>query len=1031
MIAPLARILIVDDESASMQALCDTLRDQGYETAGFTSAGDALQALQAGRFDLLLTDLMMPETDGVALLSAALKIDPQLVGILMTGNGTIETAVQAMKMGALDYVLKPIKLANLLPVLARAVAVRRLRQENMELRDTVAIQELNLAIAHTLDVNVLLDKIVDAALAQFDADEASIMLAEKDGQFLRVAAVRGEQREALLGTRVPIGESIAGWVASRREPQVLEGEAKNAPAISSHPRPEIQSALSMPMMARNKLIGILNVNCLRQRRAFTLGQIKALSIFANTAAAGIEAARLHDEQRRTDARYREVLGMAADAIVSIDANHRIVIFNRAAEQIFGYPAAEALGKPIDLLIPERFVAAHQHHAHAFEAGPVNAIPMQQRKPFFARRKDGTEFPAEISISKMSEAGGRVTTAVVRDVAERILQEQKIARLTRLYAALSEINSAIVRIGEESSLFAEICRVAMEQGQFMGAYVGKMVPVTNEVAIVASAGMQMEGRTLRPDTGTTYSGLMGRALEGREVVWNNDLVARPEPGTVQRDAVALGARAAAALPFLLDDTVWAIMIIHASEPDAFGNDEVQLLRELAGDVSFALDHIAKTGKVSYLATHDQLTGLPNRALFLDRLGHAVSMARSKNESLALVLTDVERFKHVNDTFGRRVGDAMLQQVACRFRNSVEDGTSLARVGADVFAQICTDFSQPTGIAKIVRDRMDRVMDEAFMAEGQALNLSARAGVAIFPGDGADAETLYHNAEAALKRAKVVHERVGFYTSDLNARVSQQLAMESKLLRALERNEFVLHYQPKVDLASGAIVGLEALIRWHDREKGLVPPTQFIGLLEETGLILEVGRWAMEASMRAVSELRAKGMPPISIAANVSPLQLRDKAFVRSVEEAIAAAGGSGNNGLDLEITESVIMQDIEGNVRKLAELQEMGVGLAIDDFGTGYSSLAYIARLPVDVIKIDRAFISSFHDNADNMAIVQMIISLTHALNRKVVAEGVETEEQARLLRLLRCDQYQGYLKSRPLPLADIEAMLRAHLPRGS
>jgi EAL domain-containing protein (putative c-di-GMP-specific phosphodiesterase class I) len=315
-----------------------------------------------------------------------------------------------------------------------------------------------------------------------------------------------------------------------------------------------------------------------------------------------------------------------------------------------------------------------------------------------------------------------------------------------------------------------------------------------------------------------------------------------------------------------------------------------------------------------------------------------------------------------------------------------------------------------------------MADPFGVEGHAIRLAVRAGVAVFPADGTDAETLFHNAEAALKRAKARRERVIFYTPDLNARVAQQLSLESKLRRALDRNEFILHYEPKVDIGTGRIVGFEALIRWQDPETGLVPPAQFISLLEETGLILPVGRWVMQEAARTVAALRARNLPPVRIAVNVSPIQLRQKDFVRSVEEAIAAGGGRPH-GLDLEITESVIMHDIGENVRKLNELRSMGVELAIDDFGTGYSSLAYVARLPVGVIKIDRAFIVNLKDDADHVSIVQTIVSLTHALKRTVIAEGVETREQVRLLRLLRCDQYQGYLFSKPVVAAEIDRLL--------
>ena len=779
------------------------------------------------------------------------------------------------------------------------------------------------------------------------------------------------------------------------------------------------------MITRNKLVGVLNVNCTNRRRIFTMGQIKVLGIFTNAAAASLEAARLHDAQRRADARYRQVLDMAADAIVALDEELRIAIFNPAAERIFGWSAAEAVAQPLDILVPERLAAAHRRQIADFEAGPQTAVPMQARKPFLARRRDGSEFPVEVSISRTLESEHKTYTAIVRDVTRRIEDEARIARLTRLYAVLSGINTAIVRIGDEAELFAEVCRVAVEQGGFTAAWVGTLDAVTDEIVLSARAGLDFNADHERFTLAMAGSeSLPARAVTEKIVVWDNDLLARPDIGLVRRRAIAGGARAGAALPFVLDGTTRAVMAIYSDVPGAFGDQELRLLRELAGDVGFALDHIAKTRQVDYLATHDQVTGLPNRSLFLDRLGQAIAAAGTAQRKFALVLGDIERFKQVNDTLGRQAGDEVLRQFAQRYLKLVERQDSLARVGADVFAGIITEFTQPAEVARTARQRRQTVMNEPFLVDGQALNLSARAGVALFPDDGADAETLFHNAEAALRRAKALREPLAFYTADLNARVAQQLSTESKLRRALERNEFVLHYQPKVDLASGAVAGLEALIRWQDPEDGLVPPMRFIGLLEETGLILDVGRWAMAEAVRMAAALRASGLPPVSIAVNVSPIQLRQADFVRSVENALAAAG-DGPHGLDLEITESVIMDDIEANVGKLDQVRAMGIGISIDDFGTGYSSLAYIARLPVDVIKIDRAFITRLGDDADSMSIVQTIISLTHALRRKVVAEGVETEEQASLLRSLGCDQFQGYLFSKPLPAADIERLLAA------
>jgi diguanylate cyclase (GGDEF)-like protein/PAS domain S-box-containing protein len=1019
---PLARILIVDDETALMQALCNTLRDQGYETTGFSSGEDALNALQDTQFDLLLTDLMMPGMDGVQLLSGALKIDPQLVGILMTGMGTIETAVQAMQAGALDYVLKPFKVSAILPTLARAVNVRRLRMENLELRNTVAIHELNQAIAHTLDPNVLLDKIVDAALAQFEADEASVMLLSEDGRSLFMAAVRGEGRERLLGTRVPVGEGMAWQVASSGEPLVMHGEITDGPATPLYPRREIQSALSMPMITRSKLIGVLNVNCIRARKSFTFGQIKVLSIFTNAAAAGIQAARIYAAERKADGRYREVLNMAADGIVSADEDRRIVVFNHGAEQLFGWRAEEAMGKPLELLLPPDVADRHPQLVQSFGASPDRSRAMAGRKRLYGRHKDGRLVDIEVGISKRTENGKTLYTAVVRDITQRVQHEDRIARLTRLYAALSGVNSAIVRLTSEAELYPEICRIAVEHGNFTSAWIGTFDDKTREIELVASAGTAFREQRVQLDSADAgRRGLLGRAVLEAQIVWDNDLAATPEVGFLRRSVPE--ARSGAALPFTLDGAVKAVMLLYSDAAGAFGDDELSLLREMAGDVSFALDHIAKARQVDYLATHDQLTGLPNRTLFVDRLEQTLVSAGNAGQLAAVALFDIERFRQINETLGRQAGDALLREFAERLLNLAQGRFSLARIGSDMFAIVYGNFNHVEDVANVAKKRLDEVLAKPFIVNGQQVPVAARVGIAFYPSDGMDAETLFKNAEAAQKRAKTQHEPIVFYTPDLNARVAQQLSMESRLRRALERDEFVLHYQPKVDLSSGRIAGLEALIRWQDPEAGLVPPFQFIPLLEETGLILPVGRWAMQEAARAANALRAGGFAPVRIAANVSPIQLRDKHFVRSVEEAIAA-GGDGTHGLDLEITESVIMEDIDANVPKLRALVDMGVELSIDDFGTGYSSLAYIARLPVGVIKIDRAFIKDLKEDGDSRAIVQTMISLTHALDRKVVAEGVETREQLSLLQSLRCNQFQGYLFSKPVVMQEIERMLR-------
>jgi EAL domain-containing protein (putative c-di-GMP-specific phosphodiesterase class I) len=296
--------------------------------------------------------------------------------------------------------------------------------------------------------------------------------------------------------------------------------------------------------------------------------------------------------------------------------------------------------------------------------------------------------------------------------------------------------------------------------------------------------------------------------------------------------------------------------------------------------------------------------------------------------------------------------------------------------------------------------------------------------VFPSatDGASADALLTNAEAALKKAKASPGAYLFYAPHINAAMANRVATENKLLRAVEQGQFVLHYQPKVEAQTGRITGLEGLLRWNDPEQGLIPPFRFIGLLEETGMILEVGAWVLRQAIADARKLRAGGWPDTRIAVNVSAMQMRQKDFPAQIAGAIAAGGGEPG-GLDIEITESLLMEDIEHHIRVLQQIRNMGIGVALDDFGTGYSSLSYVARLPASTLKIDKSFVADMATSPEKLAIISAIISLGHALDMKIVAEGVETEEQAKLLRLLRCNELQGFLYSKAVPLEQIEAML--------
>jgi len=516
------------------------------------------------------------------------------------------------------------------------------------------------------------------------------------------------------------------------------------------------------------------------------------------------------------------------------------------------------------------------------------------------------------------------------------------------------------------------------------------------------------------------GLAGRAVTERKAMVSQDLVSDPRI-SLSKEALRRGFRSLAILPLLTSGEVVAVLALYVGEPEFFDAEEMKLLLKLAGDIAFALDHIAKEEKLDYLAYYDTLTGLANPTLFHERLTQIVGRAASEGRKFAVVLLDIHDFKTINDSHGRQAGDDLLKELAARLARGSGNAAAIGRISGDRFGAILQDVKHETDVTRELDELHSLGFGASFLVDGNELNIAAKSGVAVYPSDGTDADTLLRNAEVALRKAKSTGEKRVFYTQEMTQIIANRITLENRLRQALEREEFVLHYQPKVDLESRQIQGVEALIRWQSPDLGLVPPLRFISVLEETGMILEAGAWALR---RAVLDhrdwLRQNLMAP-RVAVNVSAIQLRQPDFIDMFRDVLRQ--GAKQPGIDVEITESLIMDDVAGTVDKLKTLRSLGVGIAIDDFGTGYSSLGYLARLPVHSLKIDRSFINTMMDNPNTMTLVSMIISLAHSLRLKVCAEGVETEEQAKALRLLRCDEMQGYLISRPVPLDKLTPLL--------
>ncbi len=619
---------------------------------------------------------------------------------------------------------------------------------------------------------------------------------------------------------------------------------------------------------------------------------------------------------------------------------------------------------------------------------------------------------------------RQAARLQNEVTERKQAEVRIQRLNRVYAMLSGINALIVRIRDRDELFRQACRLAIEHGRFQLAWVGTVDRSARAIVPAAWAGEE-----------ESFARLIRFPLDGADAT-DPDLIAASirsrEPVAIDVDTQTTGLRyrdemlardfhSAAGLPLSVAGEVVGYLAFYTDETGFFDDEEMRLLTELAGDISFALDHIEKEERLDYLARYDSLTGLANRSLFQERLAQYVNAATHGERRLAVVVADVERFKTVNDTLGRHAGDEVLKQLGKRFVGCVGNASEIARIGGDQFAAVMPDVADEDDVIRTIEHWRRESFGAPFAADGSDLRLSAKAGIALLPDDGVDAETLLRKAEAALNKAKTTGDPYLFYAQQMTDRVAEKLTLESRLRRALEADEFVLHYQTKVDIETRRIVGVEALIRWQSPELGLVLPAKFIPVMEETGMILDAGAWALRRAAQDRARWREQRADAPRIAVNISAIQLRKPDFVATVEQALGAF--SADPGIDLEVTESLIMQDVEGNIAKLEALRNRGLTIAIDDFGTGYSSLAYLAKLPVEMLKIDGSFIGAMLDSPDAMTLVSTMISLAHSLELVVVAECVEQEEQAKILRLLRCNQMQGYLIGRPLPFEAISALL--------
>jgi len=618
-------------------------------------------------------------------------------------------------------------------------------------------------------------------------------------------------------------------------------------------------------------------------------------------------------------------------------------------------------------------------------------------------------------------------------AERAAAMARTRRVSRLYSALSQCSQAIVRSRSEAELFNRIVDGVVTHGGMAMAWIGLIDPQRRDVTAAASAGGGVEylnGLKLSLDEAQPEGrGPIGLACRSGEPQWCQDFLASAETQPWHERGARHGWRASAAIPLRRGDRIIGFFSLYADTVQAFDEEVRALLLEMTLDIEFALKNFDREAereqaneRIQYLAHHDALTGLPNRAQLQEHTRHALALARRNRSSLALMMLDLDHFKDINDSLGHSVGDELLRELSKRLRHCLREDDMVARLGGDEFIFVLEQMEGPDAAA--VARKLIVLIEQPYRIGAHDLRVSASIGIALYPADGADLEALLQSADAAMYQAK----RAGrhdyrFFTLAMQHRAARNLQLVNALRYALERRQLRVVYQPQISLQTGRIVGAEALLRWTTPELGGdVSPAEFIPAAEESGLILPIGAWVLRQAVRQARAWRDAGLPAVVMAVNLSAMQFRNTDLPELTAQ-ILEEEGLPPECLELELTEGVAAHDPQGAIAIMNRLHEKGVRMSIDDFGTGFSSLSHLKKFKVYKLKIDQSFVRDISTDAEDKAIVSAIINMARSLGLKTIAEGVETREQLEFLREQHCDEMQGYYFSKPVPEQEFRQLL--------
>ncbi|MBC7804311.1 MAG: EAL domain-containing protein [Candidatus Parcubacteria bacterium] len=729
--------------------------------------------------------------------------------------------------------------------------------------------------------------------------------------------------------------------------------------------------------------------------------------------------------RATNEQLQLLIQSSPLAIYARDRNGLITAWNPAAERMYGWSAAEVLGKPLPSVPGEQREESDQLRKRLL--GGESFIKFQGRR----LRRDGSPIFIDASLGPLRDASGTASgiIAVAADITERKraeLQQAMEHRVTRLLSeaeSLEQVMPEIIRTVCEALGCACGARRTWDEREQKIACAETWCEPSPDIRQFLD--LSREPRSLPRSSG----GLLRRVLASGEPTWITDVTGDP---SFRRgpEALKAGLRGAFAFPIRFGNETLGIMEFFGRGSRAPDPVLIQSTRSIGSQIGQFMGRKQAEERVLRLAHYDALTGLPNRSMFHQRVGQAIARARRSERQLAILFIDLDRFKNINDTLGHDAGDRALNEIATRLRGCLRETDTVGRLGGDEFVVLIEELPDPAQVALVAQKVLAEVERPVALDE-QEVHITTSIGIATYPADSEDLQGLMKNADIAMYRAKEHGKNnYQFYSAQMNVHTLERLAMESDLRRALERNEFVLHYQPKIDLATGAVGGMEALLRWRHPVRGLVAPAEFVPLAEETGLIVPIGQWVLRTACEQNRAWQAQGLSSLCVAVNLSARQFSQETLLQDVARVLSDTGLDASL-LELEITESMVMRNPAHAVALLDSLKAMGVRLSIDDFGTGYSSLSYLKRFPIDNIKIDRSFIQDLPADGEDAAITRAIIAMAHSLRLTVVAEGVETDKQRHFLHQHGCDEMQGFLFSRPLTAEDFLRLLQGSaIPRG-